>query len=178
MKYITCRFTVGISYLLVYRGEDYKRAIAKVKELDAKVKKEKDMIVSIDKRKAHEKKVQRLEEELKFANQAMSGPKFKLNIFVSLSYMVAYYHLSNYVYRSAVIAQVPFVPVGLFKAFVRRGLATENVQHAGFGFLYTLTSMSLKVTITKALGFAPPRTEYSVWDEQKKKSEKYAEKYA
>jgi len=133
--------------------------------------------VSIDKRKTHEKKLARLEEDLKVANAAVSGAKFRINIMVSLSYMVAYYYLNNFLYRG-VIGRVPFVPMGPVRGFVGRGLKTDDARAVGFAFIYALSSMALKVNVQKALGFAPPRSGFSAWEESKKRSEQYAEKFA
>uniref|UniRef100_A0A7S0ZBL7 Calcium load-activated calcium channel n=1 Tax=Timspurckia oligopyrenoides TaxID=708627 RepID=A0A7S0ZBL7_9RHOD len=169
----------GLSWYVLYRTDEYKRNSLRIKELNVNLEKEKSTLVALDKRKAHEKKVARLEEDLKAATAELSRSKFKLNIFVSMCYMVMYYYLNNYVFNnSGPIGKVPFEPMFMAKSFVHRGIQSEDVKEIGFAFMYAISSMSVKANIQKALGFSPPRSNFDAWEDQKKNTEKYMEKYS
>ncbi|KAA8496898.1 Calcium load-activated calcium channel-like [Porphyridium purpureum] len=167
----------GVSWLAVYRTDDFKRASARIVELNEKVAKEKELIVSIDRRKVHEKKIARMEEDLKSANEAVNKLKLRVTIFVSLCYAAAYYYLNNFVFGKTALARVPFEPVSFFKGFVSRGLNSNDLQEVGFGFLYAISSTAIKSNMTKLLGHAPPRSSYSAWEEHVKRTEKYVNNF-
>ncbi|EME32576.1 hypothetical protein Gasu2_69960 [Galdieria sulphuraria] len=78
-----CSFSEGILYLLVYRTEDYQRKIAHFHELNRKLEKEKNAIVTYDRRRAQEKKISNLEESVKSASADLNRSKMKVNLAIS-----------------------------------------------------------------------------------------------
>lgn len=121
--------------------------------------KEEGKLVAVDKRKAHERAITRLEEEVKEATSKMNGMKMKSTIATSLGFFVLYRTVASS-YAGIVIARLPFVPFKMLRSFTHRGLEEEDVYACGFGFIYSLATMAFKQNLPKALGFAPPRSAY------------------
>lgn len=113
----------------------------------------------VDKRKAHEKNVARLEEEVKEATTKMSGMKFRSNFLSSAFFFLLYRYISSR-YTGTVVARLPFEPWGFVRNFAMRGLSGVDTRVCGFGLVYSLATMALKANVPKALGFAPPRSAF------------------
>jgi calcium load-activated calcium channel len=115
--------------------------------------------VSVDKRKAHERNIIRLEQEVKEATAAMNGMKTRATIATSIGFFMLYRNVSSS-YTGVVVAQLPFLPFEILSTLTHRGLESENVRDCGFSFIYTLTTMAFKQNVPKLMGFAPPRSAY------------------
>lgn len=121
--------------------------------------KEEGKLVAVDKRKAHERTITRLEEEVKEATSKMNGMKMRSTIATSIGFFMLYRSVATS-YGGIVIARLPFVPFKMLRSFTHRGLPEEDVYACGFGFIYSLATMAFKQNLPKALGFAPPRSAY------------------
>ncbi|CAN8072190.1 unnamed protein product [Agarophyton chilense] len=145
------------SYILVYNTEDYVRACDRVRELNKKLDKEDRKIVSVEKRKSHEKAVDRLEEELKQASQKMDGLKLRSNILVGVAFLFLYRMVAA-AWTGHVVARLPFLPIKLIQPLSFRGLKGDDYYQCSFGFIYTLSTMGIKANIPRLLGFSPPKS--------------------
>jgi calcium load-activated calcium channel len=134
------------------------------------VEKEELKVVPADKRKAHDRNLSRLEEEVKEATNRMNGMKFGTSLASGVAFFFLYRAVASQ-YSGFVVAQLPFVPFNLLKRFSQRDLVTENAKACGFGLIYTLATMAFKTNIPRWLGFVPPR---SAFDAQKQASRAYA----
>lgn len=115
--------------------------------------------MSLDKRKAHERGLARLEEEVKDATNKMNGMKMKSNLASSLGFFLLYRFVAAQ-YTGIIVARLPFEPFKLLRSMTSRGLDTDDITLCGFGFIYSLATMALKPNIPKLLGFAPPRSAF------------------
>jgi len=152
-------FIEALSWFFVYRTPSYKRNCQRVKELSKKCQAEKLVIVSIASQKSALKKLARLESELKLATESLSRAKLRMNIFSGVFYFALYQVISR-AYAKTVVGVLPFEPFPLLGKFTHRGLEGEDMTEFGFGFIYSLSTMSVRTVIQKGLGFTPPRSEY------------------
>ncbi|GJQ09259.1 hypothetical protein GpartN1_g1050.t1 [Galdieria partita] len=165
-----CSFSEGLLYLWVYRTEDYQRKITHFHELNRKLEKEKSAIVTYDRRRAQEKKINNLEESVKAASADLNRSKMKVNLAISALYFI-FYRFLNALFQRQVMAKLPFVPIKWLWGMTHRSLEGNDYTDCSFVFLYTLASMFLKAIISKAIGTAPPRTSLDIFQEPKKEEE-------
>lgn len=116
-------------------------------------------LVSVDKRKAHDRYITRLEEEVKEATSKMNGMKMRSTIATSIGFFMLYRTVASS-YSGLVVARLPFLPFKMLRGFTHRGLESEDIRDCGFGFIYSLATMALKQNIPKLLGFSAPRSAY------------------
>lgn len=121
------------------------------------VEKEDRKVVSVEKRKSHEKSIDRLEEELKQASQKMDGLKLRSNVLIGLSFLLLYRMVAA-AWVGHVVARLPFLPIKMIQALSFRGLEGDDYYQCAFGFIYTLCTMGIKTNIPKLLGFTPPKS--------------------
>ncbi|KAK4524680.1 hypothetical protein GAYE_SCF05G2583 [Galdieria yellowstonensis] len=159
-----CSFSEGILYLLVYRTEDYQRKIAHFHDLHRKLEKERNAIVTYDRRRAQERKISNLEESVKAASADMNLAKMKVNLAISALYFL-FYRFLNALFQRQVMARLPFVPIKWLWGMTHRNLEGDDYRDCSFVFLYTLASMFLKAILSKAMGTAPPRTSLDIFQE-------------
>ena len=124
------------------------------------VEREEAKVVSIDKRKAHDKYLGRMEEELKEATARMNGLKLKTNISAGIFFFFLYRAIARN-WTGIVVARLPFIPIRFVQNISHRGLPGTDVTECSFGLIYTLCTMGLKQNIPRMLGFKPPRSAFT-----------------
>uniref|UniRef100_A0A3B4ZU39 Calcium load-activated calcium channel n=1 Tax=Stegastes partitus TaxID=144197 RepID=A0A3B4ZU39_9TELE len=142
----TALLAEGITWVLVYRTEKYKRLKAEVEKQSKKLEKKKETITESAGRQ-QKKKIERQEEKLKNNNRDLS--------MVSL-FTVNKYWLSL-IFDGRVVAKLPFVPLSYIQGLSHRNLLGEDYTDCSFIFLYILCTMSIRQNIQKMLGLAPSR---------------------
>lgn len=171
---------------MVYRTEDYQRKVAHFHDLHRKckllyvslgvlfhgylVEKEKNAIVTYDRRRAQEKKINNLEESVKAASADLNRSKMKVNLGISALYFI-FYRFLNALFQRQVVAKLPFVPIKWLWGMTHRNLQGDDYTDCSFVFLYTLCSMFFKAILAKAIGTAPPRTSLDIFQQAKKEEE-------
>mmetsp|Transcript_10185 Transcript_10185/g.31148 ORF Transcript_10185/g.31148 Transcript_10185/m.31148 type:complete len:188 (-) Transcript_10185:47-610(-) len=153
----TSLLTEAASWLAVYRTSDFKSNRRKLDELTKRREKEDAVTVSLDRRKGHDKKLQRINEDIKKTSTTMNGQKFKLNIVISIFYMIIYRIVSRYFYGKAV-ATLPFDPITYIRGMTHRGIEGEDYSECSFAFIYALCTWAIRSSIQKAFGFNLPRS--------------------
>mmetsp|Transcript_4423 Transcript_4423/g.8726 ORF Transcript_4423/g.8726 Transcript_4423/m.8726 type:complete len:188 (-) Transcript_4423:1574-2137(-) len=149
----------GLAYVAVYRRGEYQRAVIRVVDVNRKLEKEKELLVGVEKRERHAKKIQKLEADFKEAMAKMNGMKLVVNITIGLLYMLAYRVLSMR-FHGQVVGTLPFIPFEMMRRMSMRGLPSgSEPTDCAFAFVYALAALGLKGTIQKAMGFAPPRVD-------------------
>ncbi|KAH9402628.1 Calcium load-activated calcium channel [Tyrophagus putrescentiae] len=128
----------GLTWLLVYRTEKYKKLKNEVEKQCKKLEKKKEVMGETND-KQQKKKLEREEEKLKNHNRDLSMVKMKS------------------IFDGRVVAKLPFTPIGLIQGLSHRNLAGADFTDCSFIFLYILCTMSIRQNIQKILGFAPSR---------------------
>eukprot|EP00188_Purpureofilum_apyrenoidigerum_P004480 Plantae.Rhodophyta-Purpureofilum_apyrenoidigerum.ctg5096.p1 GENE.Plantae.Rhodophyta-Purpureofilum_apyrenoidigerum.ctg5096~~Plantae.Rhodophyta-Purpureofilum_apyrenoidigerum.ctg5096.p1 ORF type:complete len:188 (-),score=47.01 Plantae.Rhodophyta-Purpureofilum_apyrenoidigerum.ctg5096:249-812(-) len=154
---VTSLLTEVVSWLFVYRTSDFKSNKRKLDELSKRREKEDAITVSLDKRKLHDKKLQRINEDIRKTSTTLNGQKFKLNIVISIFYMIVYRVVSKYFYGKPV-ATLPFDPITYVRGMTHRGIEGEDYSQCSFAFIYALCTWSIRGSIQKAFGFQLPRS--------------------
>ena len=99
--------------------------------------------------------------------------RWKTNVIMPFMLMAVFGILGEW-YEGAIIAKLPFQPLGFIQGMTRRGLysVTDDITLCSFLPLYILGNMGIKPIITKLLGHAPPRSEgASAWERATKQAE-------
>lgn len=123
------------------------------------VAKEDAKVVSLDKRKQHERSIERIEDDLKSTSQLMDAQKFKTNLLSGIAFFVLYRVVAA-IWTGTVVARLPFIPVKMVEGLSRRGLTDEDQYACAFGLIYTLCTIGVKGNIPKLLGFITPKSAF------------------
>jgi len=154
-------FAEGISWLLIYRTDEYKRLKSTIDKLQNKVDKKKQEAGVVDNSassssKIKDKKIGRFEESLQNANRDMATTKFKSTFAVAFS-MIALFGVLNSTFDGIVVAKLPFEPISLINGISHRGLSGTDYTDCSMVFFYILCSLSIRANIQKLFGTTPPK---------------------
>lgn len=152
----------GLSWLLIYRTEDYKQIQKGVEALSKQLEKEKEKIVTASKQKAQEKKVSKTDSLLKTMSQQLNASKMKSTMIIAL-FMIAFMSTLSSTYHGVVVGKLPFVPFSFLQGITHRNLPGDDMTDCSMIFVYLLTSFIVRNNIQKFFGFSP-RTAISMWD--------------
>lgn len=144
----------GLTYIMVYRTETYKRLNAEVERQCKKIEKKKETTDLSDMK--NKKKIEKDEEKLKVTNRDLSMVKMKSLFFIGITF-TSLLSMFNTIFDGRVVAHLPFTPISLLQGFSHRNLPGDDYTHCSFIFFYMLCTMSLRQNIQKALGFTPSR---------------------
>jgi len=144
----------GLTWLLVYRTEKYKKLKSEVEKQSKKLEKQKEVAGESD--RSHKKKIERQEEKLKNNNRDLSLVKMKSMFAIGFAF-TALLSMFNSIFDGRVVAKLPFVPISLLQNLSHRNLMGDDYTDCSFIFLYILCTMSIRQNVQKLLGFAPSR---------------------
>ncbi|ESP04774.1 hypothetical protein LOTGIDRAFT_211578 [Lottia gigantea] len=143
----------GLTWVLVYRTEKYKKLKAEVEKQSKKLEKQKETGADV----ANKKKYERQEEKLKTNNRDLSFVKMKSMFAIGFAF-TALLSMFNSIFDGRVVAKLPFTPISLLQNISHRNLGGEDYTDCSFIFLYILCTMSVRQNIQKLLGLAPSRS--------------------
>ncbi|XP_052790066.1 calcium load-activated calcium channel-like [Mya arenaria] len=143
----------GLTWLLVYRTEKYKKLKAEVEKQSKKLEKQKEVEAT---ERSQKKKIERQEERLKNNNRDLSMVKMKSMFAIGFAF-TSLLSMFNSIFDGRVVAKLPFVPISFIQGLSHRNLAGEDYSDCSFIFLYILCTMSIRQNIQKMLGLAPSR---------------------
>eukprot|EP00794_Sanderia_malayensis_P015834 gene15834-17430_t len=153
---LTALFSEGLTYLLIYRTEKYKKLTAEVEKHSKKLEKKKEIVTDISKQGGQKKKIERVEEKLKSHNRDLSMVKMKSMFAIGFTF-TALMGMFNSIFDGRIVAKLPFVPISLLQGLSHRNIRGEDYTDCSFIFFYILCTMSIRQNIQKILGFAPSR---------------------
>ncbi|XP_070582285.1 calcium load-activated calcium channel-like [Ptychodera flava] len=151
----TALLAEGITYLLVYRTEKYKKLKSEVEKQSKKLERTKEYVGETSD-KGQKKKLERQEEKLKNNNRDLSLVKMKSMFAIGFAF-TALMGMFNSIFDGRVVAKLPFLPISWLQGLSHRNLLGEDYTDCSFIFLYILCTMSIRQNIQKLLGFAPSR---------------------
>ena len=134
----------GISWLLVYRTDDYKTLKDKIAKGDRKLERAKDRLE--DKlSKSREKKHDRVRENLKADKQAMHVTRLKATV-VNAALMLLTYAIVTHLYDERVLARLPYDPISYVTRITNRGLEARpsDSREVSVTFIYILCLLALR----------------------------------
>uniref|UniRef100_F6X6Y9 Calcium load-activated calcium channel n=1 Tax=Ornithorhynchus anatinus TaxID=9258 RepID=F6X6Y9_ORNAN len=145
----TALLAEGITWVLVYRTDKYKRLKAEVEKQSKKCKCDCLITPSV----FHK---YRQEEKLKNNNRDLSMVRMKSMFAIGFCF-TALMGMFNSIFDGRVVAKLPFVPLSYIQGLSHRNLLGEDYTDCSFIFLYILCTMSIRQNIQKMLGLAPSR---------------------
>ncbi|XP_012494960.1 PREDICTED: transmembrane and coiled-coil domain-containing protein 1 [Propithecus coquereli] len=136
----TALLAEGITWVLVYRTDKYKRLKAEVEKQSKKLEKKKETITESAGRQ-QKKKIGKM----RYYKKLVSPPKITI--------------LCLFLFRfdGRVVAKLPFTPLSYIQGLSHRNLLGDDTTDCSFIFLYILCTMSIRQNIQKILGLAPSR---------------------
>ncbi|XP_072046072.1 calcium load-activated calcium channel-like [Amphiura filiformis] len=151
----TALLSEGITYLLVYRTETYKKLKSEVEKQSKKLERSKEAFGE-NSDKGQKKKLERQEERLKTNSRDLSLVKMK-SMFVIAFTFTSLMGMFNSIFDGRIVAKLPFLPISWLHGISHRNLLGNDFTDCSFIFLYILCTMSIRQNIQKLLGFAPSR---------------------
>jgi len=152
-SFISALIAEGISWILIYRTEEYQKLKANIDRLQKKVDKKKES-TAILKNKSKDKKYERYEDTLKTAGRDMAMTKLKSVFAVGVS-LIGLFGLLSSNFDGKVIAKLPFEPFGFLTGITHRNLPGNDYTDCSFIFIYILSSMGIRANLQKLLGIQP-----------------------
>ena len=163
-----------ISWHFAYKRDDYVRVISQLDRLNKQIDSKTPAAGSEQKNK--EKKVAKLQDQKK-ALTAQLMPFNTRMAMVNLVVMLCAYQLLNGLFGGAVIALLPFEPMGMFTAITHRGLEGENFREASAHFFFALGLMWARANVQKSLetyGVKPRQpAQMGLWEMAEQEAKKF-----
>uniref|UniRef100_H2Z1T7 Calcium load-activated calcium channel n=1 Tax=Ciona savignyi TaxID=51511 RepID=H2Z1T7_CIOSA len=153
---VTALLAEGLTWLMVYRTEKFKKLKSEVDKQSKKVEKRKELLGDAAASKNQKRRLELEEEKLKSNNRDLSAVRMKSMFAIGFCFTALLGTLSS-VFEGRVVAKLPFTPIGLLQGLSHRGLMGKDYTDCSFIFLYILCTMSIRQNIQKLLGFAPSR---------------------
>ncbi|TMS40100.1 hypothetical protein L596_006522 [Steinernema carpocapsae] len=144
----------GLTYVLVYRSEQYQKLKAEMERKTKKLEKRKENAVESD--RTQKRKIEREEERLKATNRDLSMFKMKSMLAIGFAFTALLSTFSS-IFEGRVVAKLPFTPISFVQGLSHRNLTGDDYTDCSFIFLYILCTMTIRQNLQKALGFAPTR---------------------
>lgn len=145
----------GLTWLMVYRTDKYKKLKSEVEKQSKKLEKQREAGMDGADR-SQKKKLERQEEKLKNNSRDLSLVKMKSMFAIGFAF-TALLSMFNSIFDGRVVAKLPFTPISLMQGLSHRNLGGDDYTHCSFIFLYILCTMSIRQNIQKMLGLAPSR---------------------
>merc|ERR1711976_598715 len=146
----------GLTWVLVYRTDKYKKLKSEVEEQSKKLDNQTEAAVTETSDRNAKKKIERQEERLKNNNRDLSMVKMKSMFAIGVVF-TALLSMFSSIFDGRVVAKLPFVPFSWIQGISHRNLMGGDYTDCSFIFLYILCTMSIRQNIQKMLGFAPSR---------------------
>ncbi|KAF7640229.1 Phenylalanine--tRNA ligase beta subunit [Meloidogyne graminicola] len=143
----------GLTWLLVYRSEEYKRLKYAMERKTKKLEKKGN---NWGFSKTTKRKIEREEERLKSTNRDLSMFRMKSMMAIGFVFTTLLSTFSS-IFEGRVVAKLPFEPISWVQGLSHRNLVGEDYTDCSFIFLYILCTMTLRQNLQKMLGFAPSR---------------------
>jgi len=102
------------------------------------------------------KRIEQEETRLKGAQKDLTQSKSKSMMLVAVL-MIGVMTMLNKQFSGVVVAKLPFEPIAFFKSLSHRNIEGDDLSDCSFIFLYILSTMSLRTSIQKLLGFTTSR---------------------
>ncbi|KAK0393266.1 hypothetical protein QR680_000126 [Steinernema hermaphroditum] len=144
----------GLTYVLVYRSEQYKKLKSEMERKSKKLERRKENANDSD--RIQKKKIEREEDRLKATNRELSMFKMKSMLAIGFAFTALLSTFSS-IFEGRVVAKLPFTPIYFLQGLSHRNLTGDDLTDCSFIFLYILCTMTVRQNLQKALGFAPSR---------------------
>uniref|UniRef100_A0A8D0N7I0 Calcium load-activated calcium channel n=1 Tax=Sus scrofa TaxID=9823 RepID=A0A8D0N7I0_PIG len=145
----TALLAEGITWVLVYRTDKYKRLKAEVEKQSKKLEKKKETITESAGRQ-QKKKIERQEEKLKNNNRDLSMVRMKSMFAIGFCF-TALMGMFNSIFDGRVVAKLPFTPLSYIQGLSHRNLLGDDTTDCSFIFLYILCTMSIRQGFTHGI---------------------------
>uniref|UniRef100_A0AC34FIA6 Calcium load-activated calcium channel n=1 Tax=Panagrolaimus sp. ES5 TaxID=591445 RepID=A0AC34FIA6_9BILA len=121
IAFCTALLGEGLTYLLVYRSDEYKRLKDTVERKTKKLEKRKETADTPAAGKTAKKKIEKEEERLKATNRDMSMFKMKSVFAIGIVFTALLSTFSS-VFEGRVVAKLPFIPISFVQGLSHRNL--------------------------------------------------------
>jgi len=140
----------ALSWLLIYRREDYRRLTSSVEKTTKRLEKEKEVPTKGGKNKA----LARMEKELQTENRDLAFMKMRASVATGLAHVLAFSYIYNK-FDGHAVARLPFEPFGFIRHLSHRNLPGDDYCDCSVVFFYMMCNMGFKPSLQKLLGVAP-----------------------
>ncbi|KAJ2161677.1 Calcium load-activated calcium channel [Coemansia sp. RSA 552] len=146
----------ALSYVLVYRTDDFQRLKAKVIQSEIKLEQEKQA-TSSGKGKQRQRRIESIEAQLSAARSKAGSMQMRNMLVVGLVQVAAIY-LVNARFSGRVVGVLPFEPVSMFRGLTHRGLAEDAPTNAcSATFIFVLGGLMFRALADRTLQLGLPK---------------------
>ncbi|VDP46543.1 unnamed protein product, partial [Soboliphyme baturini] len=139
----------GLTYLLVYKSDRYKRLKTEIEKQSKRLERKRDQVGEFAER-VNKRKIEKQEERLKGTNRDLSVFKMKSMFAIGLAF-TALLSTFNSIFEGRIVAKLPFTPISWFQGISHRSLLGEDYTDCSFIFLYILSTMSIRQVKRRSL---------------------------
>ncbi|KAM7542636.1 hypothetical protein Aperf_G00000005602 [Anoplocephala perfoliata] len=147
----------GVTWLLVYRTDKYKKLQLEVDKHSKKLERKRDTTSENILDKSAKKRLEKQEERLKIFARDLQAVKFK-SMFATAVIFTSLFSVCHSIFDGRVVCKLPFTPISWLHGMSHRNLHGDDFTDCSFIFLYILCTMSIRQNVQKMLGFAPSRS--------------------
>lgn len=159
-----------VAFLLVFRKDNYQKALGAVQRTKSKLAKEKEAEAKAASKDKFAKRLKRAEDDYGNALASVTKLHFIPNLLTSVVFVMLLRILGTDL-KGAVVGIIPFTPFKLMKRITSRGLefpddvvfestneyVTDVSQACSFMFIYVLSTFSIKFYVNQLFGTIPPQ---------------------
>ena len=152
----------AISWFMIYRHEEYKKAIAEIVELQNRVESMQEKMQysagaqSLNQQKAQQRKLQVQMDTLKSRQSGMMVRKTRGMIGSGL-FMIVGMGLLNSWFSGTVAARLPFTPWAMASNLTHYGITSPDMTLCSVTFIFVMTNMSIGAYLKKFIALEGPR---------------------
>ncbi|KAJ2006239.1 Calcium load-activated calcium channel [Coemansia thaxteri] len=137
----------AISYVLVYRTEQFQQLKQKVVQSELRLEDEKHATTGNGKNR--QRRIESIETQLSSARNKASSLQLRNMLVVAVIQLVSVYQV-NAVYGGAAVGTLPFEPLSMFRGLTQRGLPEDSPSNAcSATFVFVLGGLLFKALLDR-----------------------------
>ncbi|KAJ1744223.1 hypothetical protein LPJ68_000283 [Coemansia sp. RSA 1086] len=145
----------AVSFVLVYRKENFQRLKAKVLQTEARLEEEKAGAPVAGKHR--QRRIAGLESQLSDARRSAGSLQMRTTVVVGLVQVAAIYLIGSW-FSGRVVATLPFEPVSMFRSLTHRGLPEDAPPSAcSATFVFIIGGLAFKAALDRYLQLGLPK---------------------
>ncbi|KAJ2460362.1 Calcium load-activated calcium channel [Coemansia sp. RSA 2424] len=145
----------ALSYVLVYRTEQFQLVKQKVVQSEFRLEEEKHATAGNGKHR--QRRIDSIEAQLSAARSKASSLQLRNMLLVALIQLVSVYQIGA-IYGGVAVGTLPFEPLSMFRSLTHRGLPEDSPNNAcSATFIFVLGGLMFKALIDRYLQLGMPK---------------------
>ncbi|KAJ2035887.1 Calcium load-activated calcium channel [Coemansia sp. S16] len=155
LSLIASSVSEALSYVLVYRTEQFQQLKQKVVQGESRLEEERHSTAGNSKNR--QRRIESIESQLSTARSKASRLQLRNMLVVALIQLVSVYQV-NAIYGGEAVGTLPFEPLSMFRGLTHRGLPEDSPNNAcSATFIFVLGGLMFKAVIDRYLQLGMPK---------------------